>query len=87
MPSLLAVTPAPANAHRPPEAGVNISDFERFILVQNGGSSGAGRLGSLHQGQPLVRTGGPGMAITAPGVTCYTAVAPGVTHVSPSLLC
>ena len=53
---------------------VNISDFERYILVQNGGSSGAGVWGSLHQGHPLV-SGGPRMAITAPGVTCCT-VAP-----------
>ena len=28
-----------------PEVEVNISDFEAYILVQNGGSSGAGRLG------------------------------------------
>ena len=51
---------APATAQRPPEAEVNISDFERYILVQNGGSSGAGRLGVFAPRSAFGQSGGPG---------------------------
>ena len=53
-------SPAPATAQRPPEAEVNISDFERYILVQNGGSSGAGRLGVFAPRSAFGQSGGPG---------------------------